>query len=73
MKKPIQPTTTQFRRIMLEPIGGGVLLYKLDEKRVEVLEFRVDMETGAITLPNGLPMIFYDGDNEIGYRLERMP
>lgn len=77
-KQPIRPTTTQAKRIILEPPGGGFLMYRMEDGEdgtpsVEVLEFYVDLETGEISTNEGNPLVFWaDPAHSVGYKLVRL-
>ena len=71
--KPLRPTVTQVKRVLHFPVGSGFFIYKLDDKRVEVVEFTVDESTGDLkTFPEGDPLTYYiapDGKETVEYRI----
>ena len=78
-KQPIQPTTTQMKRMRLETPGGGFLMYRMRDTesdevyKVEVVEIFVNLETGEITKADGSPLIFWtDANYSAGYKLVKV-
>ncbi len=78
-KQPIQPTTTQMKRMRLEPPGGGFLMYRMREAesdetyKVEVVEIFVNLDTGEITKADGSPLMFWtDKSQSVGYKLVKV-
>mgnify|MGYP001596233952 CR=1 FL=1 len=72
-KLPIRPTTTQMKRMLLEPAGGGFLMYRMSEERAEVVEIFVNLETGEITKADGTPLVFWtDTSYSVGYKLVKV-
>ena len=64
---PLRPTTTQTKRVARELPGDGFFIYNMGERKVpnpladipqviEVVEFRVDQETGVICDQAGKPL-----------------
>lgn len=71
--QPIRPTTNQLKRVLLEPPGGGFLMYRMNEARAEVVEIFVNLETGEITKADGSPLIFWtDTHMSVGYKLVKV-
>ena len=78
-KQPIQPTTTQMKRMRLEHPGGGFIMYRMRDSerdetyKVEVVEIFVNLETGEITKADGSPLVFWTDKNQsVGYKLVKV-
>ena len=73
--KPLKLTVHQVKRVMGLKIGEGFFVWKssgtLDEGTFDIVEFRIDLETGQLLNDEGEPIIWYglDGDGDPKVRL----
>jgi hypothetical protein len=72
--KPLKPTVTQIKRVARELVGDGFFIYHMGKKKepnidggvawsdteyIQVVEFRVNQETGVLCDRRGNPLRYY--------------
>jgi hypothetical protein len=66
------PTPTLINKVTALPVGGGFIIYHVENGLCQVAPFVMDRETGQVLQPNGQPLRFVlepEQDSEVEYEI----